>query len=293
MSDQTPAGTGSPFEQIRREADDGSEYWSARDLARVLGYARWDKFRNAIRKAEVACANSGQDPADHFSHVGTMVTIGSGARRQIADVYLSRYAAYLVVQNADPEKEIVALGQTYFAVQTRRAEAADELAGLTEQQRRLYLRRQLTDHNRQLAATARGAGVVEPRDFAIFQDHGYRGLYGGLRARDIAARKGLKPSQVILDHMGSTELAANLFRATQTEEQIRREEIRDKEEANRAHYTMGQKVRGFIQDVGGTLPEDLPTPPDSIQQVERQERKRLQQGAQTSMLPDDTAPERD
>jgi DNA-damage-inducible protein D len=158
----------SAFEAIRQSDEHGNEYWSARDLAKVLDYARWDKFKNVVEKAETACANSGYAVSDHFSHVGNMVEIGSGAQRAIEDVHLSRYACYLIVQNADPAKEIVALGQTYFAVQTRRAEVADELADLTEAQRRLYVRGQLRDHNRQLAAAAHDAGVVQSRDFAIF-----------------------------------------------------------------------------------------------------------------------------
>jgi DNA-damage-inducible protein D len=273
----------SPFEQIRRVSQDGYEYWSARDLARVLGYARWDKFKNAIYKAQVACENSGQAVEDHFSQVGNMVQIGSGAQRRVEDYHLSRYACYLVVQNADPSKEIVALGQTYFAVQTRRQEQADELAGLTEEQKRLYLRSQLSSHNRQLADAAHLAGVVQAMDFAIFQDHGYMGLYGGLRARDIHARKRLKKSQHILDYMGSEELAANLFRATQTEAKLRREQIRGKDKANQAHYEVGRKVRQTIQELGGTMPEDLPTPSESIQQLRRREQKRLKQGPQPQL----------
>ncbi len=217
ITEQASVSHMSPFEQIRKEREDGGKYWSARDLARVLDYSSWQKFSNAIRRAEIACGNSGQLVEDHFNHVVKMVELGSGAKRKIEDVHLSRYACYLIIQNADPSKEIVALGQTYFAVQTRRQEQADELAGLTEDQKRLYLRGDLSDHNRRLAEAAHQAGVVQSQDFALFQDHGYMGLYGGLRARDIHAKKELKKSQQILDHMGSEELAANLFRATQTE----------------------------------------------------------------------------
>ena len=200
-----------------------------------------------------------------------MIRIGKGRKTRVADIHLSRYACYLIVQNADPAKEVVALGQTYFAVQTRRQEEADELADLSEEQKRLYLRGELANHNRQLAEAANLAGVVQGMDFAIFQDHGYMGLYGGLRAREIHDRKGLKKSQHILDHMGSTELAANLFRATQTDEKLRRDHIQGKEKANRTHYEVGQEVRETIRRLGGTLPEDLPTPPDSIQQIKRKE----------------------
>jgi DNA-damage-inducible protein D len=223
----------SPFERIRQTAEDGSEYWSARDLAPVLDYTQWRNFEQAIERAIRACRNSGQDPADHFAEVSKMIPTGKGARRKVKDYQLSRYACYLIIQNADPEKEIVALGQTYFAVQTRRQEVSDAelLAGLNEDQRRLYLRGQLADHNRQLSEAANQAGVVTTQDFAIFHDHGYMGLYGGLRAQDIHQRKNLQRGQQILDHMGATELAANLFRATQTEEKLRREQISTKDEA--------------------------------------------------------------
>jgi len=207
----------SPFESIHQFDDEGNDFWSARDLARVMEYTRWETFPNVIHKAEIACENSGQAQSDHFRHVTKMVVLGSGAKRAVKDTHLSRYACYLVIQNADPEKEIVALGQTYFAVQTRRAEMADELAGLSEDQRRLYTRAELAEHNRELAVAASSAGVVTARDFAVFQDSGYRGLYNGETARDIAARKGLQRGQVILDHMGFEELSANIFRAAQAE----------------------------------------------------------------------------
>jgi DNA-damage-inducible protein D len=218
-----------------------------------------------------------------------LITAGKGAKRKVKDYQLSRYACYLIIQNADPEKEIVALGQTYFAVQTRRQEIADAevLAGLNEDQRRLYLRGQLADHNRNLSEAANQAGVLTAQDFAIFHDHGYMGLYGGLRSQDIHERKRLKRGQHILDHMGATELAANLFRATQTEEKLRREEIATKEGANAAHFQVGQVVRRTIQELGGTMPEELPTPEKSIKELEADERKRLRQRAseQTPQLP--------
>jgi DNA-damage-inducible protein D len=277
--------SGSPFERIRHTTEEGDEYWSARDLAKILDYTDYRNFVKVIRKAEVACTNSGQSVEDHFVDVNEMVEIGSGAQRKIADVHLSRYACYLVIQNSDPSKEIVALGQTYFAVQTRRQEQADELAGPTEEQKRLYLRGQLVSHNRQLADTAYRAGVVQSMDFAIFQDHGYAGLYGGLRARDIHHRKGLKKSQQILDHMGSEELAANLFRATQTEAKLRREQVVGKEKANHAHYEVGRKVRQTIEELGGTMPEELPTPSESIKQLRRKEQKRLSHSQQPLLIP--------
>jgi DNA-damage-inducible protein D len=283
-NEETQTPHTSPFETIRKTSEEGIEYWSARDLASILDYAKWEKFRNVIKKAEEACKNSFQAVSDHFLHVGKMVTLGSGSQRKIEDVHLSRYAAYLVVQNADPSKEIVALGQTYFAVQTHRQEQADILESKAENEKRLFLREQLTDNNRLLAATATQAGVVRAVDFAVFQDHGYMGLYGGLRAKDIHARKNLKRSQHILDHMGSTELAANIFRATQTEDKIRREGIKDKGEANRTHHEMGRKVREFIKEVGGTPPEDLPTPKESIKQLRQQERKQIEREANASLL---------
>src|SRR5437764_1206713 len=274
----------SPFEAIRKEAEDGSEYWNARELARILGYTQYNKFTNAIAKAEEACQNSGQAISDHFTHVGEMVSIGSGAKRKFETVFLSRYACYLLVQNADPSKPIVALGQTYFAVQTRRQELQDELAPLTEDQLRLLRRSQMNIYNNQLAEVAQDAGVIEPIDFAIFQDHGYRGLYGRLKARDIKTHKGLKKSQEILDYMGSDELAANIFRASQTKQKLEREQIKGKEKANQAHLVVGKKVRQTIQELGGTLPEDLPTPVKSIQQLQREEQKQLEQQRQPSLF---------
>jgi DNA-damage-inducible protein D len=279
-----PTPGASPFEQIRHTTEAGGEYWSARELSGILGYTQWRNFVTAVEKAQLACLQSGQTIADHFATTSKMIPIGKGGQRQVADWHLSRYACYLVVQNADPSKEIVALGQTYFAVQTRRAEEMDALAGQTERQKRLRLRKDLAAHNTQLADTAREAGVITRQDFAIFQDHGYMGLYAGERARDIAQRKGLRPGQHILDHMGSTELAANAFRSTQAEDKIRREGLRGKAAANQAHEEMGAAVRGFIRDQGGTMPEDLPTPAESIQQAAAAERKRLARGPQLSMF---------
>lgn len=248
------------FEQIKR-FDDGNEYWSARDLGKVLEYSEFRHFKPAIERAKEACKNSGLNVLDHFEDILDMVAIGSGAERELKDVRLSRYACYLIVQNADSSKEIVALGQTYFAVQTRlqeiqQTQTYEKLK--TEEEKRLFLREEMFLHNKQLAEAAKDAGVVEPKDYAIFQNHGYQGLYGGLAAKDIHARKGLKKSQQILDHMGSTELAANLFRATQTEEKLRREDIKGKSKANQTHFEVGAKVRKTIEEIGGTMPENLP-----------------------------------
>lgn len=197
------SGHGGPFDKIRLVNASGAEYWSARDLAKILGYAKWEKFRNAIERAEVACENSGQSVEDHFLHTVKISTFGRGGQREIEDVHMSRYGCYLLVQNADPSKPAVAIGQTYFAIQTRRQEQADELSGLTEEQRRLYLRSEMSRYNRRLAEAANLAGVIEPVDFAVFTDHGYQGLYGGLKSREIHRRKGLKSTQHILDHMGA------------------------------------------------------------------------------------------
>ena len=203
-----------------------------------------------------------------------MVPLGSGAEREIDDVMLSRYACYLVVMNGDPNKEVIAVGQTYFAVKTRQQELIDNYEQLSEDQKRLAIRNEMIAHNKSLAEAAQMAGVEDPRDYTIFQNKGYQGLYGGLGAKEIHARKGLKKSQKILDHMGSTELAANLFRATQTDEKLRRENIQGKQAAYDTHYEVGKKVRQTIKELGGTMPEDLPTPEKSIAQIEREQEKR-------------------
>lgn len=258
------------FESIRHK-DEGAEYWLARELASVLGYGKYDNFLQVVRKARVACVQAGLVEADHFADVGKMVEIGSGAQREIVDIRLSRYACYLIVQNGDPSKPVIAAGQTYFAVQTRRQEIADDPAfgALSEDERRLMLRREMAQHNTALASAARQAGVETGLDYAVFQDHGYRGLYGGRTMRDIHALKGLKKSQKILDHMGSTELAANLFRATQAEDKLRRDGASTKAQANDIHHAVGRKVRKTIAELGGVMPEHLPTPETSIKQLER------------------------
>jgi DNA-damage-inducible protein D len=265
------------FEAIKRSDDGTSEYWLARDLAPVLDYQDYRNFQSVIEKARTACAQSGFEPSDHFGDVTKMIDLAKGARRAIRDTRLSRYACYLIVQNGDPSKPVIANGQTYFAVQTRRQELRDDpsFAGLSEDDRRLMLRREMARHNNALASTAKQAGVETPLDYAVFQDHGYRGLYGGRTARDLHAAKELKKSQKILDHMGSTELAANLFRATQTEEKLKRDGVDTKAWANNTHLEVGRKVRATIGELGGTMPEHLPTPDKSIGQLERSKAKAL------------------
>lgn len=276
MNNIVPAGDNSVFEKTKHTDKHGNEYWSAREFQNILQYSTWEKFVNVIGKAKEACQNSGHNAKDHFHHVVKMVSIGSGAWRDIDDVMLSRYACYLIIQNADPSKEIVALGQTYFAVQTRKQELIEqaEFKKLDEDKKRLLLRDEMRKHNKQLADAAKNAGVIQPLDYAIFQDHGYKGLYGGLGAKDIHGRKGLKRGQQILDHMGSTELAANLFRATQTEEKLRRENTKGKIRANRTHFEVGKKVRKTIEELGGTMPEELPTA-ESIKKIEYAGKKQI------------------
>jgi len=275
MAEELSAPGKSLFEEIRQTDDNGNEFWQARQLAKVLEYTDFRNFNAVVNKAKEACANSGQPVENHIVEFNEMVSIGSGAVREMESYKLSRYACYLIVQNADPTKEAVALGQTYFAVQTRiqeiqQMEAYSRLT--TEEEKRLFLRNEMAKHNTQLAAAAKGAGVITSLDYAIFQNHGYMGLYGGLDAKGIHKRKGLKKSQQILDHMGSTELAANLFRATQTEEKLRRENIKGKLKANQTHFEVGSKVRKTMQELGGTMPENLPIA-DSIKKVEKKQDK--------------------
>lgn len=264
------------FEDIKHTNEYGQEYWSARELQKVLDYTEFNKFLPVIKKAMDSCETSGNSIPNHFAEVSEMVIIGSGAKRRIKDYQLSRYACYLIVQNGDPRKEVIALGQTYFAVKTRQQELIENFDELSENQKRLAIRKEMIEHNKSLAEAAQQAGVEQGRDFAIFQNYGYMGLYGGLTARDIHHRKGLSKSEKILDHMGSTELAANLFRATQTDEKLRRENIRGKAKANQTHYDVGKKVRDTIADLGGTMPEDLPTPEKSIRQLEKETENKLE-----------------
>ena len=261
------------FEGIKHINKYGQEFWYARELQKALEYTDYRNFELTIFKAMDACKNSNIEVSDHFGETTEMVEIGSGAHRKLRSYKLSRYACYLIAMNGDPSKEVIALAQTYFAVKTRQQELTEDYEQLTEDQKRLSIRREMIEHNKSLAEAAQNAGVVTSLDFAIFQNKGYQGLYGGLGAKEIHARKRLKKNQNILDHMGSTELAANLFRATQTDEKLRRENIVGKESANRTHYEVGKKVRQTIRELGGTMPEDLPTPNKSIKQIENEQKK--------------------
>lgn len=261
------------FESIKHTNADGQEYWLARELQAVLEYTEWRNFCKIIDKAKVACKGAKNNVAEHFVDVNKSSPMPNGGVRILDDVMLSRYACYLIVQNGDPRKEVIAVGQTYFAVKTRQQELIENYDILSEEQKRLAIRAEMVEHNKSLAEAAKQAGVETPQEYAVFQNKGYQGLYGGLGMRDIHARKGLKPNEKILDHMGSTELAANLFRATQTDEKLRRENIQGKDAANETHYQVGRKVRQTIAELGGTMPEDLPAPEKSIKQIQREQKK--------------------
>ena len=265
--------TESLFESIKHINEYGEEFWYASELQEALEYTKWDNFKRVLNKAITSCENSENMVSDHFANVGKMVNVGSGAEREIEDYELSRYACYLIVQNGDSRKKVIALGQTYFAVKTRQQELIDNFDALNEDQKRLAIRYEMAEHNKMLVDAAKNAGVVNSFDYAIFQNHGYQGLYGGMRAKDIHQHKGLKKSEKILDYMGYEELAANLFRATQTEAKLRRENVQGKSAANQTHYNVGKEIRDTISRLGGTMPEDLPTPNKSIKQIEREQKK--------------------
>lgn len=265
--------TESLFESIKHINEFGEEFWYARELQTALEYNEWRNFSKVLVKAKTACKASDNDVFHHFVEVNKMVNIGSGGEREIDDLELSRYACYLIVQNGDSRKKVIALGQTYFAIKTRQQELIDNYDTLNEDKKRLAIRTEMKEHNKSLAEAAQMAGISEPYDYAIFQNKGYQGLYGGLDRKEIHSRKGLKKSQDILDHMGSTELAANLFRATQTDEKLRNDNVTGKAEANRTHFEVGRKVRQTIKELGGTMPEDLPTPTKSLKQLEKEQTK--------------------
>lgn len=265
--------TESLFESIKHLNEYGQEFWYARDLQVALEYTEWRNFSKVIDKAMLACSNSQNEISDHFVEVNKTIPMPKAATKEILDYELSRYACYLIVQNGDPRKKVIALGQTYFAVKTRQQELIENFEDLAEDQKRLAIRREMKEHNKSLVAAAKDAGVETSLEYATFQNYGYMGLYDGLKAQDIRVKKGLNKKQNILDYMGYEELAAKLFRATQTEAKLRRENIQGKEQANKTHFDVGAKVRQTIAELGGTMPEDLPTPERSIQQIERQQKK--------------------
>ena len=261
------------FESIKHIDDNGYEYWEARELQRVLEYKEWRKFNNVINKAILACLNSNNRVDDHFVHADKMVQIGSGAIRNQDDYKLSRYACYLIVQNGDSRKESIALGQTYFAVQTKKQELIEkEYSDLTEDEKRFYQRNLTRKGNHSLNITAKNAGV---KNFDKFHNAGYKGLYNGETANDIAKRKGLRYREDILDNMCSEELAANLFRITQTDSKLKKDNINTENEANKTHYNIGKNIRDVIVKNGGTMPEDLPTPDKSLKELKKEDLSNL------------------
>ena len=271
------------FEDIKHIREDGSEFWSARELGPVLDYVKWENFYRVIKRAMISCENAGHSISDDFPEVRKIVEAGATSKPKL-DYELTRYACYLIVQNGDPRKEVIALGQTYFAIQTYRQELADHYNQLDEDRRRLVVRGDIKQWNQLLAETAHDAGVITNEEFAIFQNAGYMGLYGGLDVDDIHAKKKLDAGQKILDYMGSTELIANLFRISQTEEKLHKDDIFGAEKSTATHYAVGREVRSAIKKIGGTMPEDLPTPEKSIQQIEKEQMDRLKKKAKAGKL---------
>ena len=256
------------FESIRHVDEYGNEYWYARELQYILGYNQWRSINDLIKRAKVACKESDNNIHDHFAVQRKMVDIGSNTQREVLDYKLSRYACYLIVMNGNPKKEIIALAQTYFAIQTRKQELLEEEYGrLTEDEKRLYRRRQTRDGNKILYKIAKEKGV---KNFDKFHNAGYKGLYNGETANDIAKRKGLRYREDILDNMGSVELGANIFRITQTEALLEKQEAPNEIIATNTHYKVGKTVRKAIEDLGGTMPEDLPTPNKSLKELEKE-----------------------
>ena len=263
------------FEEIKHIDENGGEFWYARELMEVLEYNKWENFEKVINKAKDACENSGVTLLDHFPDVRKMVQIGSTAEREQHDYKLSRYACYLIAQNGDSRKRVIALAQSYFAVQTRRQELSEkEYSELTEDEKRFYQRDLTRKGNYSLNVAAKNAGV---KNFDKFHNAGYKGLYNGETADDIAKRKGLRYREDILDNMGSDELIANLFRISQTEQKLKKDNISGEKNANETHYEVGKKVRKAIADIGGTMPEDLPTPSKSLKELEKENNKKLKE----------------
>lgn len=262
------------FEQIKHYDELENEYWEARELMIALGYSKWGNFKKVIDKAKITCEISNNIIKEHFADAGKVLTVGNNAKMDVIDYKLSRYACYLIVQNADPRKKTVALGQTYFAYQTRKMEITEqEFSKLSEDEKRLYTRLNIKNKNKYLFDTAKKSGVT---NYAKFNDYGYKGLYNGETAKDIAKRKGINPDKKeILDYMGSTELAANLFRITQTDEVLKNNNVNSETLACKTHHMVGKAVRETIKKVGGTMPEKLPTPKKSTKELEKEELKQI------------------
>lgn len=252
------------FEELKKLTDHGAEYWSARELQPLLGYEQWRRFENAVKKAIASCKQSGNNPDHHFAGAGKMIELGKGGERELTDYHLSRFACYLIAQNGDPRKPEIANAQKYFAIQTRRQEISDALAADKE---RLEIRKQTSEEFKALSGAARQSGVQD-KMFGIFHDAGYKGLYGGLGREAIKSRKGILPKEQILDRMGTTELAANQFRMTQTRDKLARERVNNQQQAIRTHEQVGKEVREAIKKIGGTLPENIP-PAEPIREVEK------------------------
>ena len=262
------------FEDIKH-TENGIEFWYARELMEVLEYSQWKNFSKVIDRAMIACDNSSINVAEQFADIGKLITHAKGGKRQIQDYKLTRYACYLIVQNSDPRKKIIAIGQTYFAIQTRRQEVSDYFNELDEDKKRLVVRGDIKQWNQMLAETAHNAGVITDKEFAVFQNAGYMGLYGGESVEDIHKRKGLSSKQKILDYMNSQELIANLFRISLADEKIKKEKVTNKDDATLMHNKVGQEVRNAIKRVGGILPEDQPTPEKGIDEIAKEQIKKL------------------
>ena len=265
--------TNKSFEDIKHIDENGVEFWYARELMPILQYSNWQNFEKIIDKAKISCENSGISVFEHFIDVNKLSKRANNAEVEIKDYELTRYACYLIAQNGDSRKKVIALAQTYFAVQTRKQEITEkEYSMLTEEEKRFYQRNLTRKRNYSLNQTAKKAGV---KNFDRFHNSGYKGLYNGETADDIAKRKGLRYREDILDNMGSDELIANLFRISQTEQKLRKDNIQNEKEANKAHYEVGSKIRKTIKELGGTMPEDLPTPKKSLKQLEKEKNKEL------------------
>ena len=261
------------FEDIKHIDENGIEYWYARELQKVLDYKEWRKFENVIKKAKEACQNTGISTFEHFVEADKLSKRANNAEVIIKDYKLTRYACYLIAQNGDTRKKVIALAQTYFAIQTRKQEISEkEYSLLTEDEKRFYQRDLTRKGNYSLNQTAKNAGV---KNFDKFHNAGYKGLYNGETADDIAKRKGLRYREDILDNMGSDELIANLFRISQTEQKLKKDNIQTETEANKTHYNIGKNIREVIAKNGGTMPEELPTPKKSLKQLEKENKKTL------------------